>query len=285
MPRRKNADRRWWADRWLGALDGPWEGRLSRGRTYAQAGRVHDLQIEPGLVTARVIGTRPTPYRVELRLPTLDDAVWARVVEGLARRADTEAAMLNGDLPPEAEAAFALAGAFLFPTPDERVAASCSCPDWVRPCKHAAAVMHVVAAQMERDPFVLFALRGRMRDELLAMLRAERAKGAPAAPNGAAPGEPSPELAAPVDLARSVERFWAFDPPAEQPASSAEPTGEGSPVLKRLGQPPRALGGAELRRELETAYQLLAERAREVLTLDPASRRARQHAEDGTAEG
>src|SRR5581483_2727576 len=122
MPRRKNADRRWWADRWLGALDGPWEGRLSRGRTYAQAGRVHDLQIEPGLVTARVIGTRPTPYRVELRLPTLADAVWARVVEGLARRVDIEVAMLNGDLVLEAEAAFALAGAFLFLTLDERVA-------------------------------------------------------------------------------------------------------------------------------------------------------------------
>src|SRR6266508_2335749 len=98
MPRRKSVERNWWADRWLSALDGPWDGRIGRGRSYEQGGRVHDLQIEPGLVTARVIGTRPTPYRVELRLPTLDEPVWTRAVTLLAKRASITAALLGGEL-------------------------------------------------------------------------------------------------------------------------------------------------------------------------------------------
>lgn len=253
MPRRKSTQHSWWAERWLSALDGPWEGRLSRGKSYAQGGRVHDVQIEPGLVTARVIGTRPTPYRVELRLPTIDDAAWGRIAARLAERAANAAALLNGEMPAEAEVAFAGAGAALFPAPEERVAASCSCPDWVRPCKHAAALMYVIAGLVDRDPFLLFAMRGRTRDELLALMR-----------GGGPDGEEGAEHAQfpPRDLPRTGPDFFGFEPPVEEPNGSSNGVADNG-ILKRLGQPPRSLGGAELRRELEAAYELLAERARE----------------------
>lgn len=271
MPRRKSTQHAWWAEKWLSALDGPWEGRLNRGKSYAQGGRVHDVQIEPGLVTARVIGTRPTPYRVELRLPTIDDAAWGRIAARLAERAANAAALLNGELPVEAEAAFADAGAGLFPAPEERVAASCSCPDWVRPCKHAAALMYVIASALDHDPFLLFAMRGRTRDELLALMRAV----------GSPTDEPSTaEPAPPRDLARPGVDFFAFEPPVEEAKVSTNGAAEGG-ILKRLGQPPRSLGGAELRRELEAAYELLAERAREARRAPPA--RTARRADDGTA--
>src|SRR5260221_4916269 len=122
MPRRKAIQRSWWADRWLAALEAPWDGRLSRGRAYAQGGRVHDLLIEPGLVTARVIGTRPTPYRVELKLPTLDDEIWTLAIPRLAATAGTTAALLNHELSNQAQLAVAAAGGTLFPNADEPVA-------------------------------------------------------------------------------------------------------------------------------------------------------------------
>ncbi|MGC8472818.1 MAG: SWIM zinc finger family protein, partial [Candidatus Dormibacteria bacterium] len=50
----------------------------------------------------------------------------------------------------------------------------CTCPDWADPCKHAAAVCYQVAEQMDRDPFTIFLLRGRGREELLAAVRARR---------------------------------------------------------------------------------------------------------------
>jgi len=54
----------WWGVRWIEALErisADYSSRLARGRTYARAGRVHDLSIEPGLVSARVTGSIPQP--------------------------------------------------------------------------------------------------------------------------------------------------------------------------------------------------------------------------------
>ena len=32
----------------------------------------------------------------------------------------------------------------------------CSCPDWAVPCKHLAAVINVIANEIDRNPFLLF---------------------------------------------------------------------------------------------------------------------------------
>jgi uncharacterized Zn finger protein len=64
-------------------------------------------------------------------------------------------------------------GLDLLPGPGE-VQPRCSCPDWADPCKHAAAVCYLVADELDRDPFLLFLLRGKGRDELLAGVRQRR---------------------------------------------------------------------------------------------------------------
>ena len=46
----------------------------------------------------------------------------------------------------------------------------CSCPDWSNPCKHIAGVYYLLASALDRDPFVMFELRGLSRDDLHAEL-------------------------------------------------------------------------------------------------------------------
>ena len=227
--------------------------RIERGRSYVRNRRVEELSIEPGLISARVQGTRPVPYRVDVRLPVLEDALWRDVVVALAAQAGTIAAMLAGELPEAAEEALGAVGQSLFPTA-ERAAFSCSCPDWEKPCKHAMAVLLLVADRLATDPFVLFALRGRTRDDLLAAVRSVRSADA-VEPDEASLG-PSLRDA----LAGGLDHFWS------SPAALAEPTESSSPpALRRLPPPPAALGGAMLRQELATAYATLAHRARELL--------------------
>ncbi|MGZ5406070.1 MAG: hypothetical protein ACXWDL_15580, partial [Nocardioides sp.] len=48
----------------------------------------------------------------------------------------------------------------------------CGCEPWVDPCPHALGVLYQLAWLMEADPFVLLALRGLERDDLLARLHA-----------------------------------------------------------------------------------------------------------------
>ena len=49
----KKAGNSWWGKRWLDALEavlGADSGRLARGRSYARAGRTHDLEVKRGEV-------------------------------------------------------------------------------------------------------------------------------------------------------------------------------------------------------------------------------------------
>jgi uncharacterized Zn finger protein len=253
-PKKSLEPPKWWVERWLDSVARESEpSRRQRGRGYARAGRVEDLILEPGLLAARVWGSRPAPYRVEVRVPTFDEPLWRRATARLAEQAGTTAALLVGELPESAEAAFAALGASLFPGVEERVAISCSCPDWQRPCKHAMALFHLIAARLATDPFVLFTLRGRSRDELLAGLRAIRT----ASVRTAAEGEESEAVSSPADeLAEAVDGFWSLPPPG--PSAAAPPS---PPAARRLPPPPAALGGALLRQELATAYAVMKERA------------------------
>ena len=174
----KKAGATWWGKRWLAALEevlGGQAGRLARGRSYARAGRVHDLTIEEGAVEARVTGTAASPYRVSLALAELADETWKEAVAVMAAKAQFAAALLSGEMPEDVDAVFRAAGGSLFPRERTEVTTRCSCPDAVDPCKHVAATHYVLGEALDRDPFLLFELRGRTRAEVLGELRRARA--------------------------------------------------------------------------------------------------------------
>lgn len=173
----------WWGTRWIQSLEqlgAAYDNRLPRGRTYARKGTVHDLDVTRGRVTALVDGSRARPYRVELALETFDDATWAAILDALAGQLRHAAALLDDRMPTDVDDTLADVGVSLFPAVKGRhsdLRTSCSCPDWANPCKHVAAVHYVLATRFDDDPFLLMALRGRGRDEVLAGLRTRRAGG------------------------------------------------------------------------------------------------------------
>ncbi|WP_328725726.1 SWIM zinc finger family protein [Streptomyces sp. NBC_00259] len=179
----------WWGQAWVTALEDSTldSGRLSRGRTYARQGMVGAVTIAPGQVKAAVQGSRPRPYRSAVHLPVLTDAQWGTLLDTIAARAGHLAALLDGEMPAELIDDARHAGVPLLPQPTE-LDPECSCPDWGHPCKHAAALCYAIAATIDDDPFVLFTLRGRGRDDVLAELRARQTAGrttdAPPAPAG-----------------------------------------------------------------------------------------------------
>jgi hypothetical protein len=81
------------------------------------------------------------------------------------------ALLLAGEVPADLEEVFGAAGVALFPRTWKELRARCSCPDWENPCKHIAAVLYVFADQLDTDPWLLLAWRGRTRDEVLDPLR------------------------------------------------------------------------------------------------------------------
>ncbi len=184
---------KWWARHWIQALDSfGWSNRLQRGRSYARSGQVLEYQVQAGEVRARVQGSRKTPYQVTLRLRHLDPAQWDAVLEVLASRAAFAARLLAGEMPEDVEEAFKAAGAALMPASSKELATSCSCPDWANPCKHVAAVHYILAEALDEDPFLVFRLRGRTREQVMEELRARRAGPCPDTPAAEPASEPLP---------------------------------------------------------------------------------------------
>ena len=161
----------WWAKRWIDVLESFNIGaRLARGRTYARKGQVTAIKIEPGKVTAKVQGSRPQPYAVTIEIDRLAEKDWDKLVGELNTQAAFAAKLLAGEMPQDIEAAFAKAGLSLFPKSLKEIKTSCSCPDWSNPCKHIAAVYYLLGEEFDRDPFLLFRLRGSDRERICGRL-------------------------------------------------------------------------------------------------------------------
>jgi uncharacterized Zn finger protein len=234
--------RQWWSRRWIETLErAGWEDRLERGRGYARAGHVFDLRVERGRLTAGVRGSTPRPYSVEVQVLPLSQAVWRAVGAALARRAGNLAELLAGHMSEAVADAFAAAGARLFP---EELQAECSCPDWATPCKHVAAVCYVFAERLDADPLLLFELRGRTRQQVLADL--EGAGSGDAGGRAARGREPRPEAARPSD-------YW--HPGALAPGAAGPAVG----LPESLPEPPWWRGRTPLRDVLRRVYALASE--------------------------
>lgn len=176
----KKAGSTWWGQRWIEALQEVLSGdasRLARGRTYARAGRTHDLVVTGGKVTAKVTGSRPSPYKITIQVAELSDAVWKKAIAGMAEKAQFSADLLAGQMPKEIDEVFHFAGSSLFPKKRADLVTNCSCPDWGDPCKHVAATHYVLGEALDRDPFLLFELRGKTKNQVLEALRAVRGGG------------------------------------------------------------------------------------------------------------
>ncbi len=173
----KKAGSTWWGRRWIETLENVFladTGRLSRGRAYARAGRTHDLEVKKGQITAKVTGSQSKPYKITIQLAALDPIKWKKAIAGMAAKAQFSAELLAGQMPQQIDEVFREAGASLFPQQRKDLKASCSCPDAGDPCKHVAAIHYVLGEALDRDPFLLFELRGRTKDEVLDALRAGR---------------------------------------------------------------------------------------------------------------
>jgi uncharacterized Zn finger protein len=277
----------WWSKRFLAVLESFALGsRLTRGRNYARKGQVLSLQIEPGVVTATVQGSRPKPYDVRIGLAALDEATWATVETALAEQALFSARLLAGEMPRQIEEIFAAAGTPLFPTGIRQLAMRCSCPDGQVPCKHLAATFYLLAEAFDADPFQILHWRGRDKQALLARLRARRsgdnaqsdldtaadaagtgpgASGKPSRKRKAkpAPPPPAPTIGAAValadltspELAETVDRFWV--PPVPLPTRPPTLDTDVDLLLRQLSAPDATLGGPELTARLRTLYAAL----------------------------
>ena len=265
----------WWSKRWVSVLESFNMGaRLTRGRSYARQGQVLSIDVQPGLVKARVQGSRPRPYNVEIHLKPLSDQDWDKVTDAMADQAIFAAKLLAGEMPTNIEEAFSAVQLSLFPTAARELETDCSCPDWANPCKHIAAVYYLLAERFDEDPFLIFKLRGRTKEQIIEVLRHKRAASLPA--ESASPS-PDADDSTPAENALSLEdhldTFWQAGEALNDFTVNPTASKVDKAILKRLGDAPFTVAGQNISSLLAKAYD----------TVDTASQEYVSHLEEQQA--
>ena len=221
----------WWVAQWMDLINSyRYKKRLERAWEYAREGNVTSIRFEGRRVHARVKGNDNEPYKVKLWLDTLSDEDWNYVLEALSRKARWTAQLLAGVMPQDIERAFAASGKRLFPWELREVRSECSCPDKANPCKHIGAVYYLMGDRFSEDPFVLFQLRGRTRQQLLEQLTQRRASNATERGSRVKTGMLPPQ----------AKRTWTYDGSLDSGLVVVTPAMEGDLGVDEAGPLPVA---------------------------------------------
>ena len=272
----------WWARRWIAVLESFHIGsRLERGRSYARRGQVVSIDIAQGMVKAKVQGSRPTPYAVTIRLKTLTVANWRKLTQALSGQALFAAKLLAGEMPQDIEQVFTTVNLSLFPTQLQELHTECSCPDWSNPCKHIAAVYYLLGEEFDRDPFLLFLLRGIERNELLSQLGnlgTSPQREDAAAKQGAGDPSPSTFASAPTEpLPVDASLFWRGEEPREDLFGEVRIPPVSVALPKRLGNFPFWRGTERLLDVLEPLYRRASQRGLETFLGELGKKNSDEH--------
>ncbi|MEH2012588.1 SWIM zinc finger family protein [Nostoc sp.] len=231
------ASREWWSQQWLDLLDSyRFKKRLERARNYARQGNVLSIEFKGVKVLARVQGSEVEPYKVSLSLEPFSDEQWGYVIETMSQRAIFAAKLLAGEMPQNIEEVFTANGLSIFPFTLGDVQSKCSCPDKANPCKHIGALYYQLGDRFSEDPFVLFQLRGRTKEQIISDLRQLRS--AKIKPNTTE----TPDIQQSIPNNKysvKIDSFWQYNEPLESSLVVIAPS-TSEMVLDVLGAIPLA---------------------------------------------
>jgi len=158
----------WWGEHWLRSLENvDYDNRLPRGASYARNGYVKEVKIKENTINAKVAGSRPTPYKVNLIVPPFFDEQVELLMTKIIERPALISKLLNRELDPEILTIAEEVGLKVFPKQWTDFKMQCSCPDWAVPCKHLASVIYMVSREIDNNPFLVFEIhKVNLLDEL-----------------------------------------------------------------------------------------------------------------------
>ena len=245
----------------------------------ARRGRVQAVEVQIGRVVAEVQDRDRGACPVSVEVTPFPDGKWNAVLDALAGEAIYAAQLLAGDMPAAIESVFADAGVHLLPQNDGQtgagIATDCAvCERWEQPCKHISAVLYVIGQMLAEDPWLLFRLRGRDRQQVLQGLRQRRqdtpgGPGAAALPPTGPEEQPGPRAVLgslqgqgdQMPLTAQMDTFWGRAKALRDLHYHINPPSIRLALLRRLGRPPFPEQSLETYDELSAVYQRVTEEA------------------------
>ncbi|MBE9064852.1 SWIM zinc finger family protein [cf. Phormidesmis sp. LEGE 11477] len=249
---KSNFTRTWWGDAFLSTIEEFTDtNRLQRGRRYANSQKVKSFNMEGDRVVAKVRGSvnpyygvhKEPLYTTELEFEPISRAKWAALIAIMASRVSILSKLLTGEIPDNIEDCFETLGLHLLPRKEDFVS-QCSCPDWSNPCKHIAGVYYLIAAELDRDPLILFALRGLSKADLhtelaktpLGMALSKELVAEPEPPKPVESLHTQPQTTPPSAV--SLTQFWQGEQRLPNDVETPQPTNVPAILIKKQGDFP-----------------------------------------------
>lgn len=164
--KRKTYGNTWWGQAWIEALERIDSNRLARGKSYANQGRVKNIKISSGNISASVKGSYYDSYSIKISLEKFTKDEIKRIKEIIAQNPSIAVELGMGHLPETLLTLIEKEKITLLPRRWRDLKSGCSCPDSANPCKHLAAVYYLLANEIDKEPFILFNLKGVETSEL-----------------------------------------------------------------------------------------------------------------------
>lgn len=255
----------WWVERWLDLLNSyRFKKRLERGRSYAREGNVLSIEFTESKAKATVQGSEAEPYKVSLSLDSFSNEDWDYVITQMSEKAIFSAQLLAGEMPATIEAVFTASGLSLFPFTLNEVRSRCSCPDKANPCKHIAAVYYQLGDRFSEDPFIIFQLRGRTKNQIIARLRQIRSQTAAATnPTQLVSANVAHPLGTTNEQAdTAIKGFWQYEQTLESGLVAIIPATEQKTIVDILGKIPLpSVDSDAVQQYLSQVYQTAGQQA------------------------
>ena len=158
--------RTFWGQAWCDHLEkfSDYSNRLPRGKSYLRNGLVLNMEISEGEIRAIVSGS--DLYIVSVSIAPLPPRRWDDIRKRCMGQIGSVLELLQGKLSDNVMGVVTHPATGLFPRPGE-IELDCDCPDWSSLCKHLSAVLYGVGATLDRQPELLFRLRGVNHEDMV----------------------------------------------------------------------------------------------------------------------
>lgn len=159
---RKTYGNTWWGKQWLNALKNiDHSSRLPRGRTFANQQKVQRIRItKNGLAKVKVKGKSVRFYEVEIALEPFTEKQKQVILQQILNNPLYLSQLLNRQLPASLLNYCKSKRIKVFPTSWDSLGLDCGCSNLIIPCKHMSAALYIMANEIDKDPFLVFQLRG-----------------------------------------------------------------------------------------------------------------------------
>lgn len=138
---------------------------LAQGRSLLRYGCVLDIALREGAIDALVCGEEI--YAVHLRLDALEEERISHLQTQCSGHIDSYISLLEGRVDAAVMEQLCEPEQGLLPAPSDWHR-DCNCPDWQDPCAHVAAAIYAAGCLIDKDPQLLFKLRGLAWQDLCA---------------------------------------------------------------------------------------------------------------------